>query len=324
MGLNLYLKGYENICSEQKAKEESLRSVNCGIISDISSRFNSEISLEIFRRMCRVRYFETGVVEAVKEGFLTYPVYLSLGQEVISAAMSLVIPKFQIFAQHRCHATYLSFGGNPLKLRDELLGLPTGTSGGRSGSNCIQCHENGITMWGHHGLIGENVPQAVGAALGSGRSTVCFFGDGAAEEDYVFAAMGFAVTHKLPVMFVCEDNNLSILTTVETRRSWSITNVARGLGMPAMDIADDPWTIFMRTKELKNNLPCFLNIYVCRAHWHVGVGTDGPPEWDRFSMVKDEMKKQGLWDEAQQIEMETQSSMERLWDKRQLQILLGK
>ena len=304
--------------------ENEMRSSTFGIVPDLSNTINQDVSLEIFRRMCLVRYFETGIIEAVKNGAITYPIYLSSGQEAIAAAMSLIIPEFMIFAQHRCHATYLSFGGNPARLKDELLGLPGGTSGGRAGSNCIQCHKNNVTMYGHHGLIGENVSLAVGAALGSEKSTVCFFGDGAAEEDYVFAAMGFAVSHKLPVLFVCEDNNLSILTTVDVRRSWSMTDVAKALGMPSMDITDDPWTIFKRTQELKDNLPAFVNIYTCRTNWHVGTGTDGAPEWNRFTMVKDELIKIGLAEQVRQIEKKTQNQMEKLWDKKQSQILLGK
>lgn len=301
-----------------------MRSGTFGIVPNLPKIFNQDVSLEIFRRMCLVRYFELGIIRAVKEGTIAYPIYLSSGQEAIAAAMSLVIPEFMIFAQHRCHATYLSFGGNPIKLRDELLGLPGGTSGGKAGSNCIQCHENNIAMYGHHGLIGENVPLAVGAALGCEKLTVCFFGDGAAEEDYVFSAMGFAVSRKLPVLFVCEDNNLSILTTVDTRRSWSMTKVATALGMPGMDITDDPWTVFRRTQELKNNLPAFLNIYTCRANWHVGTGTDGPPEWDRFAIVKDALGKIGLEEQVQEIEKETQIQMEKLWDQKQLQTLSEK
>ena len=216
-----------------------MRSQNYGLIPHLPSSFNHEDSLTIFRRMCLVHYFELELINAVKDGRVTYSVYLSLGQEAVSAAMSSVIRECQIFTQHRCHAVYLAIGGSPEKLRDELLGLPTGSSGGRAGSNCIQCFDNDLTMYGHHGLIGENVPLAVGAALGNHRPTVCFFGDGAAEEDYVFAAMGYAVTHKLPVLFVCEDNNLSILTPIETRRNWSLTAVAKALGMSAVDITDD-------------------------------------------------------------------------------------
>lgn len=301
-----------------------MRSSTFGIVPDLSNTINQDVSLEMFRRMCLVRYFETGIIEAVQNGAITYPIYLSSGQEAIAAAMSLITPEFMIFTQHRCHAIYLSFGGNPARLKDELLGLRSGTSGGRAGSNCIQCHENNITMYGHHGLIGENVPLAVGAALGSGKPTVCFFGDGAAEEDYVFAAMGFAISQKLPVLFVCEDNNLSILTTVDVRRSWSMTDVAKALGMPAIDITDDPWTIFKRAQEFKSTLPAFLNIYTCRLNWHMGTGTDGQPEWNRFNLVKDECKKTGLGEQIWQIEKETKNQMEQLWDKKQLQKRLEK
>ncbi|MBI5418810.1 MAG: hypothetical protein HZA60_01855 [Deltaproteobacteria bacterium] len=290
-----------------------MRSASLGVIPDIALSFTTEHSLEMFRRMCVSRYFDLGLVESVKDRRVTYPVYLSLGQESVAAAISTVVPGHMVFTQHRCHATYLSFGGRPEKLRDELLGLPTGTSGGRAGSNCIQCHEGRVTMFGHHGLIGENVPQAVGAALGSGRPVVCFFGDGAAEEDYVFAAMGFAATHKLPVFFVCEDNNLSILTPIEKRRSWSITDVVRALGIPAVDITDDPWTIAHHAREQANSLPAFLNIYVCRKNWHVGVGSDGPPEWDRFALVKERLRERGLAERSGSLEDETRQAMEKLW-----------
>ena len=301
-----------------------MRSSTYGVIANLSKSFNLDISLEMFRRMCIVRYFELGIIDAVKEAFITYPIYLSAGQESIASALSLVIPDFMIFAQHRCHATYLSFGGSPMKLRDELLGLPSGTSGGMAGSNCVQCHENNINMYGHHGLIGENVPLAVGAALGSNKPAVCLFGDGAAEEDYVFAAMGFAATHKLPVMFVCEDNNLSIMTTVDVRRRWSLTKVAEALGMRSIDITDDPWTIFVKAQELRYHLPVFINIYTCRANWHVGVGVDGPPEWDRNRMVRDELVNIGLGEQIIQIEKDAQLAMEKVWDKKRLQTLLGR
>ncbi len=290
-----------------------MRSENYGLITQITSYFSHAEMLNIFRLMAEIRYFELEVIKAVNDRRITYQVYLSSGQEAVSAAMASVIKDYQIFAQHRCHAVYLAFGGPPEKLRDELLGLPTGTSGGRAGSNCIQCHENSLTMYGHHGLIGENVPQAVGAALGNNRPTVSFFGDGAAEEDYVFASMGYAVTHKLPVLFVCEDNDLSILTPKAVRRNWNLTTVAQTLGMPALDITDDPLTILYHTQRLTEQLPAFMNIYVCRANWHVGVGTDGPPEWDRYSIFKEQLSKLGLSKEVQGIETKVRESMEKLW-----------
>ncbi len=301
-----------------------MRTSYFNVVKNGASIVGPDTALEIFRRICLARSFETGLIEAVREGFVTAPVYLSMGQEAIAAALSLAIPEFMIFAQHRCHAAYLSFGGSPERLRDELLGLPTGTSGGRAGSNCIQCHDNNVTMHGHHGLIGENVPLAVGAALGSSKPTVCFFGDGAAEEDYVLSGMGFASTHRLPVLFVCEDNNLSILTDVATRRSWSITKIADALGITNAGLSDDPWTLYLTARELKKNLPAFINTFTCRANWHVGIGVDGPPEWDRFEIIRQDLYALGLSKEIAKIEDGARSAMESIWDKKLLQRLSGR
>lgn len=279
---------------------------------------NSEESLAMFRRMCLTRYFELEVAKYYNEKTIHGPVYLSIGQESISAAIATVISGWYILAQHRAHSVYLAFGGDMIKLIDELLGMKSGCSGGLGGSPSIQ--DKNIKMIGHHGLIGENVPLAVGVALGAGKPTVCFFGDAAAEEDYVFSSMGFAQTHKLPILFVCEDNNLSILTPKSTRRSWELADVAKGLGMPAVDITDDPWLIAHYTREFIQDLPAFINVRTCRHYWHVGVGVDNPPEWDRLEMVREQLHKSLLGREVFTIEAETKEQMEKLWKSR-LQLL---
>lgn len=287
------------------------RSVELNIIDNLSKKFSPEISLEVFRRVCFVRYFELKVAEAYKDGLIHSPIYLSCGQESIAAAISMGISNYHIFAQHRGHATYLAFGGNPLKLIDELLGRPTGCTGGIGGSPMIQ--EPNIKMIGHHGLIGENVPLAVGFAFGSRENTVCFFGDAAAEEDYVFGAMGFASTHKLPILFFCEDNDLSILTRTSVRRNWEMVDIAAALKIPAVDITDDPWLILHHTQELTKNLPAFINCRTCRHFWHAGVGIDGPPEWDRFALVKKELEVLGI--DYRNTENQTKENVEDLWEK---------
>jgi acetoin:2,6-dichlorophenolindophenol oxidoreductase subunit alpha len=291
-----------------------MRSPTFNVIDNLAETFGKDIHLDIFRKIITLREFEKGLIAAIEKKHVTIPVYLSTGQEAIAAAMSIAIPGHMIFSQHRCHATYLAFGGDPTKLRDEFLGLPTGTSGGRAGSNCLQSHDDGMCMWGHHGLIGENVPLGVGAAMGSGKPTVCFFGDGAAEEDYVFASMGFAATHKLPVLFVCDDNNLSILTPISVRRNWNMPDVAKGFGLPSVEISDDPWTIIHEVKKLDEDMPGFINIHTCRGRWHVGIGTDGPPEWDRFAMIRETLNNLGLKNDIDAIEADTKKAMEELWN----------
>lgn len=285
-----------------------------GQIPNLAKSFSREQSLEIFNRMCRTRYFELKTIEAHDNGLLNCPVYLSVGQEAISAAVSTVIPDCLIFAQHRAHSVYLAFGGDASQLRDELLSLETGCSGGRGGSPSIQAPE--IDMIGHHGLIGENIPLAVGAAVGKpDKTSLAFFGDAAAEEDYALSSMGFAITHKLSVLFICEDNDLSILTPTEVRRSWNIADCTSAMGIPSIDITDDPWLIAHHVKKLMKNLPAYINCRTRRHRWHVGIGINGSPEWDRLELTRKELKKIGLGKEAEKIENKAKQEMEELWEE---------
>ena len=293
-----------------------MRTSDFGAIPNLSKKFSREFSLEMFRRGSFTRQFEYQVKNAFDQKIFQIPIYLCIGQELNSAAYSMVLKDFQIFAQHRAHGIYLSFGAPPEKLRDELLGLPSGCSAGMSGSNAIQGPE--INMFGHSGLMGEQVPISVGAAMASNQPTLTICGDASVEEDYIYPSLGFAISKKLPVLFVCEDNGLSILTKVEVRRNWSAVNMARSLGMPAIEITDDPWLIAHHIQEMKKDLPGFINIQTVRNLWHSGTGTDGPPEWDRYQSVKNEMAHLGLQAEVEQIETETAFQAGQIW-KKQLQ-----
>ena len=290
-----------------------MRSPDLNVPKGISANFSTDQSLTIFERMCRVRFFEAGVIQSIENKDIRCNVYLSTGQEAVAAALSTLIADYQVFPQHRAHDVFLTFGGPPERLRDELLGRSSGSSQGKAGSNCLQWHADGVSIYGHHGLIGENVPQAVGAALGNRRPTVCFFGDGAAEEDYVLAAMGFAATEKLPVLFVCVDNNLSILTPIADRRSWEVTKVANAFGIPAVDCADDPWAVLHHAGTLTRQLPALINCRVCRGYWHAGIGIDGPPEWDRYERVRQALIRQGLGRQIETIVQTVRIEMEQLW-----------
>jgi pyruvate dehydrogenase E1 component alpha subunit len=287
------------------------RSPSLGWVPGLSKKFPRAVTLEMFRKSCVNQYFEIEAARVYDTGVMKMPIYLSLGQEHISAAIASVTKDFMIFAQHRGHSYYLSFGGEMRLLIDELLHRETGCARGMGGSASID--DPSIGMYGHSGLMGEQIPIAVGAALGSGRRVLAVAGDASAEEDYVYGAMGFAATKKLPVLFVCEDNNLSILTPVATRRSWSIVNVARSLGIQAVDITDDPWLIAHTVESFLGRLPAFINIRTCRHRWHGGTGTDGEPEWNRFELWKEELRNLGLGAEARAIEEEAKETVQRIW-----------
>jgi acetoin:2,6-dichlorophenolindophenol oxidoreductase subunit alpha len=287
------------------------RSSSLGVVPDLSKKFTKEESLEVFRKMCVARDFEFWVKKAYDEKHIKMPIYLSVGHESIAAALSVAFPKPYIFAQHRAHDTYLSYGANPAALIDELLHKPTGCAKGMGGSASIHAPE--IGMFGHSGLLGDQVPIAVGFAMGKNERTLCIMGDAAAEEDYALGALGYASHKKAPVLFVVIDNDLSVLTRKEVRRNWNIADVAAGFGLPTVDITDDPWLVMHHVREMQNKLPALINVHTVRHLWHAGTGVDGEPEWNRFQMVRAELIELGYGAEVQKIEQEAQATVDAWW-----------
>jgi TPP-dependent pyruvate/acetoin dehydrogenase alpha subunit len=270
--------------------------------------------LNTFKKVSFCRHFENQVYKNVQNKNIKIPVYLSAGQEYIPASIATVLKEKNIepniFIQHRGHSTYLSFGASPIKLIDELLGRKTGCAGGMGGSASIQSHEKNI--FGHDGLMGSQVPIAVGHCYSTRKPTIVFMGDASAEEDYVLGAMGWASTKNLPILFVVEDNNLSILTEKKIRRNWEMDDVAKAFKMKGFNIEDNPETI----KEFLNGVfegPMLLNINTTRKYWHAGAGQDG----DNFDRYEEEIKILG--EEAIQIDLENKQLVEKLWQQ-QLEI----
>ena len=291
-----------------------MRSTDFATIPGVSKEFSKEQTLALFKKICTIRNFEQNVKAAYDKGLIKIPIYLSLGQEAVAAALSIAYERPFIFAQHRAHDWYLAYGGDPVALIDELLGRPTGCAGGMGGSASI--HSPEIGMFGHSGLMGDQIPISVGFALGSGKRTLAVMGDASSEEDYVQAGMAYAAHKKLPILFVCNDNNLSILTKVDVRRNWKTADVARAYGMEAMELADDPWTVMHHAKALAaKKEPAFFDIHVVRHLWHAGTGKDNEPEWDRFTLVKEEMAKLDLQKEVAQIEAEAKKYVDSLWER---------
>ena len=241
-----------------------------------------DFRLEVFKKASLCRNFENILYEKVQEKLIKFPVYLSAGQEFIASTIAEKISELKIspdiFIQHRGHSTYLAFGGSIDQLIDEMLGRKTGCALGMGGSASIQCKEKNI--FGHDGLMGNQVPIGVGACFASKCPTIVFVGDSAAEEDYCLSAIGWASTKILPILFVVEDNNLSILTEKKVRRNWEMHDVAQGMHVKSFNISDDPLEI---NEHLQNvfDYPILLNINTVRKYWHAGAGTDGD-NFDRY------------------------------------------
>lgn len=267
------------------------------------------IRLNIFKKAALCRKYEESVYQKIKQGLFKFPLYLSAGQEFIPAAMSEAIGQSPlIFAQHRGHSTYLSYGGCINELTQEFLGKKDGCANGMGGSASIQSKK--IGMFGHDGLMGSQVPIAVGACLASKKLTIAIMGDASAEEDYVMAAIAWAGTKKLPILFVVEDNNLSILTEKKIRRNWEMSDFAKSVSVNGYNIQDDPESIYNTTKEALNNLPSLINVNTTRLFWHANAGEDS---YERFDRYKDELNKIGQ--EAAKIDSEAENYVKNIWEQ---------
>lgn len=267
--------------------------------------------INTFKKASFCRHFENEVYKNIQNKNIKLPVYLSAGQEYIPASIAAILEyksiKPNIFIQHRGHSTYLSFGADPIALIDELLGRKTGCANGMGGSASIQSIEKNI--FGHDGLMGSQVPIAVGHCYSTRKPTIVTMGDASAEEDYVLGAMGWASTKNLPILFVVEDNNLSILTEKKVRRNWEMDDVARAFKMEAYNIEDNPISIWTPLYNYNFDKPMLLNINTTRKYWHSGAGIDG----DNFDQYENEMKSLG--EEAIQIDLENKQLVEKLWQQ---------
>jgi len=274
-------------------------------------KLDKATELLIYEKASLCRAFEEEVFKNLQNKNIKIPVYLSAGQEFIASTFAVFFDKFfpktkkQIFIQHRGHATYLAFGGDLKKLILELLGSNKGCANGMGGSASIQCREKNI--YGHDGLMGSHGPIAVGACFGNNFPTLCFIGDAAAEEDYFLASLGWASTKKLPIWFIVEDNNLSILTEKKVRRNWEMDDVAKSFGLTSFDIEDKPKDIWETFSKNLIKKPCLFNIRTNRLYWHAGAGIDDPNTLDR---QKDYIKKFGY-----EIINNAQRKVKTAWNK---------
>ena len=291
---------------------DSKYSADYNIISSAITEVKKSEALKVYESMVKARKFEDYIVKVGSGGRFKIKVHMSSGQEGVAAALSVAASEYQYFIQHRSMDLYIALTNHPELVRDEITCTDAGCCGGQLGGG-FQYHKDGIDIYTHTGFIGENVSVGVGAALGNGRKTVCFFGDGAAEEDYVLQAYGFAATHKLPVLFMCTDNELSVLSPVSKRRSWALADVAKGFGLQTVDITDDPFSLIHCIRGCEATLPALINVRVCRNYWHAGLGVDAPPRWDRLSIVQQQLIDMGMGKEIKAIEDAADKQMEEVW-----------
>ena len=123
------------------------------------------------------------------------------------------------------------------------------------------------------------------------------------------SALGWASTKKLPILFIVEDNNLSILTEKKVRRNWNIHEVAMSFKMEAFEIKDDPNQI-RNFQSLFFKKPLLLNIKTNRIFWHAGAGQDPGKKFDRYAYSMNQFGNSAI-----EIDKKNQKKIKNLWAK---------
>lgn len=170
----------------------------------------------LLRQMQIIRSFETRVEGLFKEGHLPGFVHSCAGQEATAVGVcDLLTPTDYITSTHRGHGHAIAKGVDPAAMFAELYGRETGVCRGRGGS--MHVADFSVGMLGANGIVGGGFGIATGAAFAikyQRRSdvAVCFFGDGAVNKGTFHEALNFAGVHRLPVVFVCENNRYAQFT----------------------------------------------------------------------------------------------------------------
>jgi TPP-dependent pyruvate/acetoin dehydrogenase alpha subunit len=195
-------------------------------------------SLEKYRRMMRIRAFEAVAQAIHAAGEIPGSLHTYTGQEAtgVGACIALGQDDYMV-GNHRSHGHPIAKGAALRPLMAELLGKVTGVCHGKGGS--MHLSDFSVGSLGETSIVGSGIPVATGAALGaklqgSGRVSLCFFGDGATNEGAFHEGLNLAAIWQLPAIFVCENNGYAVSTPV--RSSVPVKDIAeraKAYGMPS-------------------------------------------------------------------------------------------
>jgi TPP-dependent pyruvate/acetoin dehydrogenase alpha subunit len=176
--------------------------------------------LAFYGEMLRLRDFEQLAYDLFLQGLVKGTTHLALGQEAVAVGFaSAMRPDDYTFCTYRGHDHTLARGTSMAKVMGELMGRGGGLLGGKGGSMHLTDVANGVM--GSYAIVGAHLPVACGAAWsaqvrGSGQVAVCFFGDGTTNIGAFHEALNLAVVWKLPVVFVCENNQYMEYTPIRS------------------------------------------------------------------------------------------------------------
>jgi TPP-dependent pyruvate/acetoin dehydrogenase alpha subunit len=291
-------------------------SVSAPTAATEAPQLTRELSLQAYRRMVRIRRFEEEAMRRAMAGEFS-GMHSSSGQEaaIVGACLALRDDDY-ITGTHRSHGHPIGKGADLKPLMAELYGKATGICKGRGGSMHLADRKVGII--GESAIVGGGIPLATGAGLsiqvrGTDQVSLCFFGDGAANQGTFGESLNLAAIWKLPVIFFCENNLYAISTPVaKSHGQPDIALRAAGFGLPGVivdgqDLAEvHAATAVAVSRARQGGGPTLIEAKTYRFEEHclnlqVPIPYRTPQELERYKSQRDplvlyrkEMRRSGI------------------------------
>ena len=235
--------------------------------------------LELYHKMLLIRRFEEKAGQLYGMGYIGGFCHLYIGQEAVVVGIDSIKKNGdQNITSYRDHGHMLACGMDPRLVMAELTGRSTGYSKGKGGSMHMFSKSEGF--YGGHGIVGAQVPIGAGIAFANKykkNKHVCFtyFGEGAANQGQVYEAFNMASLWKLPVVFVIENNQYAMGTSM-TRASSTEEMFARGMafnipgkavnGMNVLEVAKNASSAADHCRSGKGPFILEMKTYRYRGH----------------------------------------------------------
>ena len=244
--------------------------------------------VHMLRTMILIREFDELAIRLRVDGKIYGAVHPYVGQEAVAVGVCAALtPRDRVTSTHRGHGHCIAKGADIRRMMAELFGRVDGYCKGKGGSMHIA--DFAVGMLGANGIVGGGLPIACGAALaaqleGRGDVTVCFFGDGAAAEGEFHESLNIASVWKLPIVFVCENNQYAANNAVSVQHPRAdIVAHADAYDMPgALTDGNDALAVHAATAEAvararRGAGPSLLECKTYRWRFHAMRATP-PPE----------------------------------------------
>ncbi len=196
---------------------------------------------KIYTTMRRIRSFEERTAALFEDGLVKGTAHSYIGEEAIASAVGAILrPDDYMASNHRGHGHCIAKGADLNRMMAELLGRDTGYCRGLGGSMHIA--DLNLNILGANGIVGAAMPLSCGTALaaqlrGTDQVVVAFFGDGGSNQGVFHESLNLASVWKLPVLFICENNQYALSTSYKrTTSAKQISDRAIGYGIPGVTI----------------------------------------------------------------------------------------